>query len=198
MTITKIEEIDKVKYKIYIDEDFAFILYKQDIKRYALYEGADLKELDYKKLLEETVLRRGKQKALAILKYMDRTEFELSNKLKQSGYTDNLVSEIIKYVKNYNYIDDNRYASTYVRYKKESKSKMIIKMELKQKGIASEIINQVIEEEYKEEDDDLAILKAIGKKTRDINNLSREDKVKLTGYLYRKGFTIELIKKYIN
>lgn len=199
MIITTVEEIDKSKFKIYIDWEYHFILYKQDIKRYNISEGIELSDMEYRTVLEETVLRRGKQKALALLKYMDRTEAELILKLKQGGYTDSIVDEIIYYVKSYHYVDDFRYASTYIRYKKENKSKLQLKMELKQKGISSEIIKEVIEKEYSEdEDENLAILKAIGKKTKDINNLDIEEKAKLTRYLYRKGFNVELIKKYVN
>ena len=99
MIVTKIEPVDKTKYKIYIDEEYQFILYQKDIYIYDLKEGNEISDIDYQTILVDTVIRRGKQKALALLKYMDRTEAELVSKLKQSGYAMPIIELIIKYVK---------------------------------------------------------------------------------------------------
>ena len=127
---------------------------------------------------------------------MDRTEQELILKLKQADYTDNIISDVITYIKKYHYIDDLRYAINYIRSKKDTKSKRQIYGELIQKGVTKENIEQAFCEEY--EDEDTALQKAIKKKTNDINNLPEEEKVKLISSLYRKGFQLDSIKKYIN
>lgn len=197
MYINKLETQNS-KTKVYIDEEYHFTLYPQDIKLYKIEEDMELSEEEYEKIIKDTVLRRGKQKALALLKYMDRSEYELSLKLKQAGYTSILIDCIIEYVKSYHYIDDARYTSQYIKYKKESKSKKQIKMELMQKGISNDIIALVMEEEYEDEEvEDTALLKAISKKTSDPSTLNEEQKLKLRAYLYRKGFSIDAIKKHI-
>ncbi len=89
MIVTDILEVNlghskkKKAYKIYLDYNFAFLLYSQDIKLYGLKKGLDLSEETYHKIIEETVYRRAKQKALAILKFADRTQYELYIKLKR-------------------------------------------------------------------------------------------------------------------
>lgn len=202
MVITKIEEIERSKFNIYIDEEYAFLLYQKDIDTYGLQEGSEISDLCYKKIMEDTVLRRVKQKALAILKFMDRSEQELRKKLSDAGYSEEVVDQAISYVKEYGYLDDDRFAASYVRSRKNSKSKLAIKTELIQKGISKETIEAVFMEEYENnelEDAELsAIQKAIAKKTKTPDSLSYEEKQKLIAFLYRKGFDLSKIKKVLS
>lgn len=196
MIITKLEGLDKGKVKVYIDWEYHFLLYNKDIKVNKLVENEIITEAVYDDILKNTVLRRGKQKAISILKFMDRSEQELKLKLKQADYTDSVISMILDYIKSYHYIDDTRYAQIYIRTKKESKSLRQIQMELMNKGIQKSIIEEAFTDEYETEDS--AIMKAISKKCKDLSSLSKEDKIKLAASLYRKGFRSESIKKHLN
>lgn len=196
MTITKIEELDKGKVKIYIDNEYAFCLYHKDLNLYHVTENMEISDAVYQDIYKNTVLRRARQKALAILKFMDRTEQELIFKLKQADYTDAIVSDVLAYVNSFHYLDDERYAVNYIRFKKDTKSKRQIYAELIQKGIGKENIEHAFSEEY--ESEEAAVKKAIGKKTKTVDSMTEEEKAKLTASLYRKGFQLDLIKKYIN
>lgn len=195
MIVTKLEELSKGKVKVYIDGEYHFLLYHKDIKIYKLQENELILEKVYEDIIQDTVLRRAKQKAMAILKYMDRTEQELKQKLKQAEYTDTIIESAIEYVKMFHYLDDERYAANYIRYKKSTKSKRQLQTELMQKGIRKEFIEQAFDDEY--DDEDIAIQKAIAKKTLDIESLSQEEKMKLASSLYRKGFKMDVIQKYM-
>lgn len=194
MIVTRLEGLGKGKTKVYIDGEFHFLLYRKDIQIYKLQENEQISEKVYKEIIEDTVLRRAKQKAMAILKYMDRTEQELRQKLKQADYTETIIESAIEYVKKFHYLDDERFAMNYIRFKKNTKSKRQLQTELSQKGIRKEYIDLAFEEEY--DDEELAIQKAVAKKTLDIDSLSQEEKMKLASSLYRKGFKMDLIQKY--
>lgn len=196
MRITKLEPGYQNKIKVYLDEEYGFLLYTGDIRRYKLEEDMELSQDCYERIIEETVYRRARQKALAILKRMDRTEAELRMKLKQAEYTEEIVERTISYVNGFHYLDDIRYAKNFFQFKKNSKSSRLIKMELLQKGIARETIDAIMEEEPS--NDEYAIQKAINKKVRGQEVFSAEEKRKLAAYLYRKGYSQELICKYID
>jgi regulatory protein len=196
MIITKLEEYEKGKTKVYIDEEYRFILYNKDLKCNHIEEQGSISEAVYEDIRINTVLRRAKQKAMAILKFMDRTEQELINKLKMADYTEDIISEVINYIKSYHYIDDMRYAINYIHSKKNNKSKRQIYSELVQKGIDKMYLEQAFNLEY--EDEDIAIKRALAKKNTDICNLTENEKLKLAASLYRKGFQADLIKKYLN
>ena len=195
MIITRLEELEKGKVKVYIDEEYHFLLYHKDIKIHHLEEYKAISDIMYKDIITNTVLRRAKQKAIAILKFMDRTEQELVTKLKQADYPDNVITSVIEYVKEYHYIDDARYAVDYIRFKKDSKSRRQLHTDLMQKGIEKENIEKAFYEEYNDEDN--AIQKAIAKKSKNWGDLNKEEKLKLSAYLFRKGYQLDLIKKYL-
>jgi regulatory protein len=197
MVITRIEETDKSKVKVYIDGDYAFMLYQKDVSRFRLEEGKEIPEDVYETILEETILHRAKEKAMVLLKASDRTDFEPRNRLKTAGFPEVIIDQALKYVCGYGYINDERYAASYVNLKMGSKSRALIRMELLHKGIKKEIIDKVLSEDYEnfeEEDPEImAIRKAVAKKCPDPDMLSWEDKQKLKASLYRKGFSIDKI-----
>lgn len=198
MIITRVEKVNKSKFKIYIDEEYQFVLYQRDLYVYGIEEGDEIQEDLYHKILKETVIRRGKQKALDLLKLMDRTEAELRSKLRQADYASAVVEHIMEYIHGFSYLNDARYALNYVRNHKESKSRTILLMELKQKGVSRDLIQVAFDEEYTEVDDEnTAIKKQIEKKVRNLDEMTDDQRKKVTNYLLRKGFSYELIKRHL-
>ena len=119
MIITRLEELEKARVKVYIDGEFAFLLYRKDIRQFELSEGAQISQTLYTTILEDTVIRRAKQKALAILKFMDRTEAELRKKLADADCTKEVIDRALDYVMGYGYINDERFAAAYYKVQKE-------------------------------------------------------------------------------
>lgn len=201
MEITRIEKVNKSKLNIYIDGEYAFFLYQKDINQYHLKEGMELNPELYEEIREEIVLYRAKQKALSLLKFMDRTKQQLKRKLKEAGYSEDIVESAIAYIDSFGYLSDERYASVYIRERKHRKSKLALKVELSQKGVPNEIIEQVFEREYQEEAEDdpemIAIKKSIAKKKLNLGSLSWEEKQKIIASLYRKGFELDKINKVL-
>ncbi|HWT27196.1 MAG TPA: RecX family transcriptional regulator [Mobilitalea sp.] len=200
MLITRLEVTDKSKVNVYIDDEYAFPLYVKDVEKFQLIEGQEIPTGIYEELITDIVLSRAKQKALQILKFMDRTEFELRRKLSDAGYPVNIIDDTISYVYEYGYLNDERFASNYIRLRKDRKSKQVIKSELITKGMNKRILDEIFTAEYSQEEDDpeeTAIKKAIAKKISDPSTLTWEEKQKLIASLYRKGFDIEKIKRFI-
>lgn len=201
MIITKLDVIDKTKVNVSIDEEYAFWMYQKEIEQFGLCVGTEISDALYHTIYNEIIVKRAKEKALSILKFSDRTELELRRKLSEAGYGDDLIEKAIGYVTDYGYLNDVRMASSYTRARMNKKSKMVIRMELMQKGVSSEAIDQVFLDEYSEdpeEDAELeAIRKAIAKKTKNPETLDHEGKQRLISALYRKGFEISKIKKIL-
>ncbi|MEG0107829.1 MAG: RecX family transcriptional regulator, partial [Lachnospiraceae bacterium] len=145
MTITKIEPIVKTKFKIYIDETFAFVLYKGELSRYHIKEGEDIEEALFYKIKKEVVLKRGKLRAMHLLSQMDRSESQLRDKLKQNYYTEDMITAVMEYVKSFGYINDQEYARRYVENKKSVKSRKELQFLLYQKGINKELIEEALQ-----------------------------------------------------
>ena len=70
--------------------------------------------------------RDARRKAMRLLEHMDRTEKGLREKLRQAGFTSQAVDHALTYVEAYGYIDDERYARTYIAYRMDTKSRQKI------------------------------------------------------------------------
>ena len=119
MEVTKTEALTKTKYKVELDGEFAFVLYKGELSRFGIAEGAKLPEETVEKIRTEIILKRAKLRAMHLLEDMDRTEGELHRKLVQGMYPEDIAGAAIAYVKSFGYLDDARYAQNFILSRKE-------------------------------------------------------------------------------
>ena len=143
MTVTKIEPLSKTRYKVYLDGQFAFTLYKGELSRYHIAEESVIED-DIYDSLRLIVIKRAKLRAMHLLSDMGRTESQLRTKLKQGGYAEDAVEAAIRYVKSFGYINDMEYARSFIDSRKDRKSKKELYAALLQKGVPAEIVEQVL------------------------------------------------------
>ena len=163
MYVTKIEPVTKTKYKVFIDGQFAFVLYKGELSRYHITQDTEVDERLVSQILSETVLKRAKLRAIHLLADMDRTESQLRTKLRQGLYQDDIIEQAIAYVKSFGYVEDEDYARRLVLSRQSRKSRKEIYASLCQKGVAKETIDKVMEECYEMEEERGAIQKLLEK-----------------------------------
>ena len=118
MVVTKVEMLTKIKYKVYLDEEFAFVLYKGELSHYRIVEGNLLEEDTVQEILQKVICKRAKLRAMHLLEDMDRSESALREKLRQGLYPPEAVEAAISYVKSFGYLDDARYAENFVQSRK--------------------------------------------------------------------------------
>lgn len=196
MTVTKIESVTKTRYKIFLDGQFTFVLYKGELSRYRITEGTILDEYIVKKIQTEIILKRAKQRALHLLTDMPRTEHQLRTKLKQGLYTDDIIEQTLEYVKSFGYIEDRAYTERYIQNRGSSKSRKELSAELYRKGISKEIIDEIMEE-YFESGEEEAIRTILKKKDFSPEEADEKQKSKMFAYLIRKGFRYEDVRRMI-
>jgi regulatory protein len=200
MIITDIDEISKSKVKVSTDIGATFSLYKSELRTYGIAKDKEFSKEDYDSLVEDVLVKRAKLRCMNLLKSRDYTRYQMENKLKSGYYPDEVIDRAIAYVMSYGYIDDVRYAATYLGCKSATKSKKQIRNELMLKGISSEDIETAFGtcmEENRLTDEAELIEKLIKKKKFDKANATYEEKQKIIGFLYRKGFALDIIYKAI-
>lgn len=207
MTVTAVESYPKGKGRvaIYLNDEFAFVLYKGELSQYGIEVGTVVDDELYERILDETLCKRAKKRAMNLLKSMDRTEADVRGKLREGGYPEEAVDAAIDYVKSYHYIDDLRYAGEYIRIRSDSMSRKMIANKLRAKGITSSVIEEAFKnhDESCEEDgihnEEELIRKLIARKCHFGPGQSEyEVRQKLFTYLYGKGFSISLIERVYN
>ena len=135
--------------------------------------------------MEELV--RAKRRALYLLADMDRTEKELCDKLKKTGYSEETVSAAMEYVKSFGYIDDARYASRYIESFRDRKSRVKMTYDMAAKGVDREVIEKAFLE-YPEYDETDLIRRLAEKKIRGKDLTDPAVYQKTAAYLARRGF----------
>lgn len=197
MIVTNVESLTKTKFIVEVDGKFAFVLYKGELKRFGVTQGVELSEKIYQQIRTEIVLKRAKLRAMHLLTDTAKTEKGLREKLRQGHYPEDIIEQAMDYVRSFGYLDDRKYAESFVLSRKESKSRKEIYAALLQKGVSAEQIQEVLDEVYAEEGEREAIRKLILKKHVDVLQANEEELHKLYGYLARKGFRYEEIRKAI-
>lgn len=184
--IEAIEQSDKGKQKLTFDNGRSFILYQNEIKPYELKEKMTISDELYEELLYQIIGKRAKKRAMHLLERQERTEYQLKEKLRQNQYPKEAIEEAIAYVKKYHYVDDMRYACTFIQCQREKRSKRRIQQDLMKKGIASDIIEAAFSEEGVE--DETQAIQRLLKKKGYSEEISHEDACKIYQFLLRKGY----------
>lgn len=196
MIVTKIEAVTKAKYKVTIDEQFAFMLYKGELSRFQIKEGKEISETVLTEL-NAILVKRAKLRAMHLLNVMARTEEQLRQKLIQNGYPKDIVEEAIQYVKSFGYINDEAYIRNFVECRCGKKSRKEIEALLAQKGMKGTLVDNVLEEVYEEHSDRAAIKEILQKKRWNPDDADERTKQKMYAYLMRKGFRYNDIRQAI-
>lgn len=197
MTVTELRPCTKTKYKVYLDGKFSFVLYKGELSRFGICEGAELSKDVTEKIRSEVLLKRAKLRALHLLADMDRTEASLREKLLQGFCPPDIAEEAIEYVRSFGYLDDTRFAENFVQSRQGTKSRQEIRAALLKKGVSEEAADRALEVRYDEREEAEAIRKLLRKKRFDPSCSQDRERQKIYGYLARKGFRYDLIRQVI-
>lgn len=201
MIITKVVELTKSRVKIEIDGEFAFVLYKGELRVYGIKEGQEFAETAYNEIMTELLPKRAKLRAMNLLKSRSYTTAQLKEKLEMGGYPSKIAGEAIDYVASFGYVNDKQYAFDFIEYNKEAKSKNRIVNDLLKKGISSEVIEAAWEEAVgnnKQELEREQIIRWLQKKHFSSKTAAYEEKQKMMAFLYRKGFAIDTIRSVLS
>ena len=198
MQITQIIELSKTRSKVYIDQEFAFVLYKGELRLYHIREGEELSDKDYRQIMQEVLPKRAKLRAMNLLKSREYTREQLRNKLAQGFYPKEIIEEALDYVASFRYIDDLRYATGFITYHEASKSRRRMEQDLQKKGIPKDVIEkawQTWEANGGVLDEQEMIQKLLEKKHYNAESADYKEQQKIFAYLMRKGFAGEQIRK---
>ncbi|MBR6064751.1 MAG: RecX family transcriptional regulator [Bacteroidales bacterium] len=127
--------------------------------------------------------------------YQDRCTQEVLTKLRSLQVEEKEAQQILRLLKNDGFVDDERYAQSYIRGKVGLKQwgKQKIRMSLLQKGIPKELIDKYLEHITPQQYTD-NLQAAVRKWTQSHGPVTQENITKLYRHLMAKGYTYEEIK----
>ena len=198
MLVTQISEVSKSRCRVYLDGQFAFVLYKGELRQFQIKENHELSDESYHQIMTQLLPKRAKLRSMNLLKSRDYTKQQLEDKLRQGDYPKECIEEAIAYVESYGYIDDKRYARDFIEYHLQTKSRKRMEMDLLRRGIDKNVIHNVFEELGDlgvEQDESAMIRNLMQKKKYCVDTATKQEQQKMYGFLYRKGFSQEAIMR---
>lgn len=201
LLVTAVEPLDKNRSKIYLDQEFAFVLYKGELRLFHITVGSELSEGDYGKIMSEILPTRAKKRAMNLLMKREYTECRLYEKLREGEYPEHIIREALDYVKSFRYVDDERYALDFISNQAEDRSRRRMEQDLLARGISGEIIQRAFEkwQEVGGEQDETAMMhRLLQKRHFHPETASREERERTAQFLIRKGFSWEKVRQVLD
>lgn len=152
-------------------------------------------------IINDKELNRAKDVAYRFLSYRPRSEREVIRRLKLKGFTEDIAVKVINTLGKYGYIDDAKFSFDWAKYRLQNKpiGKRRLIRELREKGIASDIIHNAVDKAYKNIDESEIARELVKKKIRSYKGLG--DNIvqrRLFAFLLRRGFSTETSKRVTN
>lgn len=178
---------------VYVNNEYAFSLSVAQVVDLGVKVGKTIDDSELAQLKQESEFGKIYQRALEWVLTRPRSEKEtreyLKNKLRQPslGFIDDTIEKFYSR----GYLDDQKFAEWYVenRFVKKGVSAKRLRMELMKKGIAKEVIDTILKESERNDEDE--IRKMITKKR------AKYTDEKLIQYLCRQGFPYELVRELV-
>lgn len=188
-------ELKGNRWHVFLDNDVNFLLYKGELKRLKLQEDSYINENQYETIIE-ILYKRARERALYLLDDAYKTKKQIVDKLKSGLYPEFVIDRVVEYLLKYDLVNDFRYATLYIDYKRSSKSRRKIIQDLHSKGIEKSIIDAAFEEvEFSDKD---SLKKVIDKRISRYSLNERKDVEKLYRYLLGKGYHYEDVKSALS
>jgi regulatory protein len=187
VTALKAQKKNPNRINVFLDGEFAFGLAR--IVAAWLTIGQQLSEEDIDRLKRQDTSEVAFQKALRFLSYRPRSEGEVQRKLSEQGYEEPVVMETIQRLKDNRILGDDVFARVWVENRStfRPRSKRMLSMELRQKGVAEEEIEKALAET--EDDTSLAYQSAVKYAGRLAGSDWETFRKRLGAYLMRRGFS---------
>lgn len=142
-------------------------------------------------------LEKAKQKAFRLLSVRGRSIKELRTKLKEKGFEEPVVEEVIARLIEFKYLDDESFASQWAQNLAVNRlyGNRRIEVSLSEKGIDRTVIQQSITQVREEISEKQAINRLIEKKVKGkkVKELNEKEKRRLAQNLMGRGFPAVLI-----
>ena len=195
ITALEIQKHNKERVNVFLDGQFALgvtVLVAATFRK-----GQYLDDAEIERLKQEDERNKAYAHAIRFLGFRARSQAEMVRYLRDKGYSAEAVDEVVGRLVNEQYLDDEAFARFWLedRERFRPRGQQALRYELRQKGIADEVIDTALADL----DEDELAWKAVERKLSHWKNLAEQDlKKKIVGFLSRRGFSYETANEVFN
>ena len=190
ITALVVQKRNPNRVNVHLDGEFAFGLAR--IVAVWLRVGQELDEEKLKRLQVEDARERAVQQALLFLSYRARSESEIRQNLRKHEMPEEVIEETIARLRQDGLANDGQFAQAWVENRStfRPRSRRMLAMELRQKGLDDEAVSSALEDV----DDEPLAYEAAKKRAPRLKALEWVDfRKKLSEFLARRGFSYSVI-----
>jgi len=190
----EVQKTSPNRVNIHLDGEFAFGLAR--IVAAWLKVGQELSEEKIEQLQAEDARERAFQQAMLFLSYRPRSESEIRKNLRKHEIPEVVIEQTLERLRQNGLANDSQFASAWVENRStfRPRSRRMMAMELKQKGLDDEAIQSAVVNV----DDEASAYKAAQKKAAKWKDLEWNDfRRKLSEFLARRGFSYSVISPVV-
>lgn len=195
MKITAIKQQVKRtdRYSIFVDGKYAFSLSESGLIASGLASGQELDAAELKRLKKAAGLDKAYYNALRYVAMRPRSEWEIQMYLKRKEADKATADEVVRRLRDLNLLSDLDFARSWIANRRllKSTSKRRLRMELMQKHVSDDVIQEALAEDVTDERQALRDL--VEKKRR-----RYPDRLKFMRYLAGQGFNYDDIKSVLD
>jgi regulatory protein len=194
ISAVKVQRRGRERANIFLDGTFAFSLGKEVVEEQGLHLGQVLTDSQIEELVGADLFGKCYNAALRLLSYRPRSDAEIRARLSRR-FGKEIIDRVLFQLKARQMVDDAAFAQFW-RENRESfspRSKRLLKLELRQKGIDPEVVDEVLEGF----DDDESAYRAAKRKGRTLERDYETFRRKLGAILGRRGFNYGVINRTI-
>ncbi|HLF90951.1 MAG TPA: RecX family transcriptional regulator [Anaerolineales bacterium] len=194
ITALQVQKKNPQRVNVFINGEFAFGLAR--IVAVWLKVGQALSETKITELKAQDENEKVLQRALHLISYRPRSEAEVQDRLKKYQIPEEMIQAVVTRLRETGILDDQKFAEAWIENRAtfRPRSRLALRMELKQKGVNEE----TIEEALAHVNDEEQAYEAGQKKARQLRYKEEQEfKRKLFGFLSRRGFSYEVASPVI-
>jgi len=201
ITDIQVQKNHPSRLSIFLDGEFYCGVSEEVAIKHQLKKDMTFDEDELRELLHDEELQKAKKYVYMLLSRRMYASKEIRNKLKEQGYTDEIIEEVILTMERYGYVNDRTFAEEWVqsRIHNKPKGRIVLRRELAGKGIEKDAIAEVLDQALGESGQSDLILEMARRKARSYRN---DDPVaarrKLQGFLIRRGFDYETVRNIVD
>ena len=190
ITALVVQKRNPNRVNVHLDGEYAFGLAR--IVAVWLRVGQELDEEKLKRLQVEDARERAVQQALLFLSYRARSESEIRQNLRKHEMPEEVIEETLARLRQDGLANDGQFAQAWVENRStfRPRSRRMLAMELRQKGLNDEAVSSALEDV----DDEPLAYEAAKKRAPRLKALEWADfRKKLSEFLARRGFSYSVI-----
>jgi len=190
ITAIEVQEKRQDRRSIFVDGKFVIGVDEDVVADLGLRVGQQFSEAELREVVRAELLSKAKERALNLLSYRSRSRMEIARRLSRAGYDDDIVEETLSRLENVGLVDDAEFSQGWVNSRVTGRGlgKKRVRWELRQKGVASEVVEEALSSIDPDEERELAADAARRRWEKDKDPDLRARRRRVASYLQRQGF----------